>query len=89
MSYSPSYTDLFRPCHLLHVRNGALAHECDGYGVGANAVASAAGRRVASAAQRKRREGGWTIAAKTWIGAETLDRMSRNAHLTKPGRTTC
>jgi len=68
------------PGNLLHVRNGALAHECDGYGVGANAVASAAGRRVASAAQRKRREGGWTIAAKTWIGAETLDRMSRNAY---------
>ena len=32
MSYSPSYTDLFSPCHLLHVRNGALAHECDGSG---------------------------------------------------------
>ena len=43
MSYSPSYTDLFRRATFYTSRNGALAHECDGYGVGPNAVASGAG----------------------------------------------
>ena len=32
MSYSPSYTDLFRRATFYTSRNGALAHEGDGYG---------------------------------------------------------
>ena len=36
-----------------------------GTGMGAHVVAGGSGRRVASVAQRKRRGGGWTIAAKT------------------------
>ena len=52
--------------------------------MGTDAVASGAGRRMASVAQRKRRGGGWTIAAKMDWWRRRLVQKSRNAHFTKP-----
>ena len=65
MSYSPSYTDLFRRATFYTSRNGALAHEGDGYGWERTPWrAVQGGKRCATQARRRR----VTIEDVDWCG---------------------